>query len=1319
MKKRIVKWPQLMVRLLLVLTLGMGSISIVTAGTAIAQSDSGAEQITSEMKRTFALELLKTRFPVTSQAASTALMGDDESLNEFFDSGAVVAQTQDLSEVLVTISSISGSKVQQRINEILAQNAGDQESLDRMINFFDTEYGELKAHDDRAIAWRAMTSPEGSAVRRAAEAALRENTSEALSNFADEGLRRAEVTDRRRQVYELTRSPLPSVAAGAAEALKINTDSAIDGYLRYGQFVNSAQDYELMTVEQLVSSAVKESERAVSANAKAESEANRAARAAENARIATERAKEEAIQARNSSLDATAAAQSAGELAQKAASAADEAVAANQEAQRALQQTAEALNQATQAAVRARLAASEAQIQARNASTNRNFAQQARDASFVARDAAKAAQDAEKAFDFAVQSRASATMSEQFAQKASENADAAAKAADIAASADGVGADAARSARAGAERARKAAQTARQSAQKVDGFVSRIGELVDQARKATADAVAAASRAADAADEAARSAGIANDAAEKSARFAKEAAESAQAAAEVLKLAEQVSEVARVVASDRRENESAFLSGQAIGARAAEDRQRRTYLQLRDKERQIEEFANLDSGQRSTDLQRVRQIAVFAVEVGAEPLSSLAEMALKDGSESRLRTFAMEDVPHAFLMKDLSIINAWAQHSDDPILRDEAINMRYRSADEVSAYVSSGANGRLTPELKKKAWEMRKTAGKKVQAEIDKALLAGTYEALNPLFNGDGLDKARWEDDISTAYHLAESGLPEVKIAAKAAVQGDRSGLRNFVAVDQYWRASLDYQSQLHEKRVSALLDRGRYAVLTAQESAANAQAAVERARGASEAANSYADAAARYARDAKNSADRAEEGLRSAQNSLTFAQQQQVRAHAAASEAERASKEADRNAAEATRLSTEIHALAVEAQENVNQARNDADAANAAKNEADKAAREAFSYAVAIGVDDKAELISAADQAGEMDGVPSSPGVVEVLVEELGPEVVDIVLEFFGIKALEDCVRGSAVACVDFGIGAIPYSKILKAPKLAKAVSKLSSKLGTILKKLNNRSVARLGRHGGDAKPSEALMRRYNERVQSALDKLLGPGSCFTSAAVSGTGHLGLTLHHAYGPSGNKKKIDFTFAKSSKPNRCPDEVELVNNRRPINSDKAGLYGQALPDEFREKAESALSHVVRKIEADGTAVYGKGTIDDLGFTPKGFIDFGDNVVKAPDGRPIVVKIPQYGTSPNVDYGKATELAAKNFGIDLTEKLRNELRLSWHHSHIKGQMELVPRSVHSKMRHTGGWAIYVKSKEKGSGGTESVLFYKRQLTGGVEMNQLPV
>ena len=1035
--------------------------------------------------RQFAVDMLESNFPASRDAAAAALAGSEDDFKAYKDGGRETAQNQDLRQILVTISAISGPKVQDRVNELLEANdgAGDTEAI---AEFIDAGWQELQAQDDRATAWQAAEAPRGTALKRAADAALKDNSADALAEFAATGADTARTHDKRREVYELSTSELPSVAAGAQEALQVNTDTAIDTFLRYGQFVAASQDTEKMNTSQLVNLAITEANKASEANSLAVQQADSAARASENARRAAQRARDEAIAADGAQVRAGNAATAAGELANQAARVADQAVAASQEARIALQQTADALARAAAAASQARAAAATAAARASDASRNAGDARAARIAAEQANSAAHAADMSEQAYKHADTAARYAGNAGAAASAAAGNAEAAAAAASEAAGAAGVSESAAAEARAGAARARAAAGRARAAANQVDQLVVRIQDLVNKAREAAKQAAEHARRSAKAAEDAAQFAGDAEYAARMSGKHAADAATAAKAADDAIDVAEAANEISRTVADDRAAAEKDFLRGEAEDARAVqdaldaasrEDDERRAALtqKLEDlgidgpgirgpREGELgpgeEEPGTPDPSDFTGNIDTLREATVAAALVGGPNVAGAAQTALESGNDDDLRMFALSGYPAAVSADESQLLRDWWESDPNEDIRDEAEEYANADPEVVHWFVADEAPAMRVPGLTRQVWELRETAGGRTVAAADEALRANTFEALNDFVNEGGYEKARWSDQVQQAYELVENGGPEVKAAAEAAVVGDRTGLNEFITIEQYRRAAMDNQRTSHDANIDSMLAVGRRVADLAGELAANAQAAHENALGSAARAREYANAAADYAGYAQESSRMANEHLASAQRSLEFAKEQQTRAHQAAESAEADAAQAEANAAQATSHAADARASANAAASSAASARASADAAGQDAALAAQAADDAYQAAVAKDLAEQAEL--QADQAAERyeGGTPESDeDMLSMMKRIVGPAIIDTILEFLGVNDLRRCFGGSISSCLMAAVSIPGFGKVFKLGKLAGAVRQLVGKMGDVRNAMRARKAQRTER--------------------------------------------------------------------------------------------------------------------------------------------------------------------------------------------------------------------------------------------------------------------
>ncbi|KAB3523274.1 hypothetical protein GC425_01815 [Corynebacterium sp. zg254] len=1193
-----------------------------------------------QQAREFAVSMLGSGFVASRAAAEVVLGGGDEQWDAYVGGGLVEARVQDLREIVVTVAAVGGPAVQAAAKD--AVDAGGEQAL---VDFITSRWDQAQVVDDRAVAWQAAAAREGSSVKQAADAALRVNSAEALGEFAASGLEVARRHDRRREVYALTRSAQPTVASGAAEAIRVGSDTAIETFLRYGQFVAAAQDAETVSVSELVDSAVGEAERARQQADAAAQNADQARRATEAAKAALARARDEAVAADRAQDRGRRAAESAGRLAERSAVAADQAVVAAGQAREALRFTADAVARAAHAASRARVAAQVALSRASAAGVDASVASQARVAAEQARDAASAARRAAEAFVHADAAAGSARSASRAASSAAVNADAAAAAAGEAAAAAGVGGVAAAQAREGAARARAAASRARAAAGEVDGLVGRIGGLVAQARAAAGEAAVHAERSGVAAEDAAVFAGQAGLAAQRAGDNARDAQEAAVKAVEAVELAVEMSAVAREAADQRLAQEAEFLKDQARQARAVQDAQDELEEHQRAEQDRLaadmKQLAALASGSDGAgmDVARVRQLAVSAVEVGTPAVAGSAAVALVSGRDEDVRAF-VEDFKQAVVIDAHAQVEFVALNDPDPGVREAADRVSYDSGEALREFVDHQLPQLRKPGLLERAWQLRGSGGDAVTAAADEALRANTPEALEGFVRGGGFERAEFEDQLRQAYELARTGGPEVKAAAEAAVLGDREGLNEFIAVEAARRAAADAQRVSHDEHIQSVLERGFAAAQQASQDAAEAQRSFVMAQGQADQAGRYAAEAARWAGQAQRSAVAAADHARKASESLQFAVHQQQRAHAAADQASRDAREAAGNADQAASFAAQGYESAALAAGAAGQARRSADAAGVDAHRAGLAAQQAYGFAWEKQLSEQEQYRAAAAE-GEVQARPTS--LLEAIKQQVGPEALDVLLDVVGIKDVLDCFKGDVSGCLWAAVGALPVGKIAKLGKALPVMKKLVGKIGDIKATL------------------------ATSRFRAVLDDALVPAGCVLQR---GAGWVRSTPHGQQEWLAGRPGRAPPWSPVVKKCPIPPGVKKVpgTNRYPINARYAGGKWRngdvsRMPKGFHEK-------------------YG-----DIYFSERGYPIFDNNLAKPEEYGIPSGKVPDITIKPQGSRYKDVKAADEAIGID--EDFREANDLVWHHHEETGRMQLIPRELHQVVRHTGGWAIWGK------------------------------
>lgn len=1146
----------------------------VSSADALAQADQinlGTQIANEQQAREYAVEMVATNFVASQAAAEAVLRGGPDELTAYTESGMDEARTQDLRQIVVTISSLSGENVQKAATQAL--NAGDIESLS---NFIESGWQTAQTEDDRATAWKATQAPDGSVLKSAAENALSADTADALSEFSSTGANKARRDDKRREVYELTRSPLPSVAAGASEALMTDTDTAIESYLRYGQFVDSARDTETMSITELVDTAISESDKAQQAAGFAATNADQARRATEAARQATQKAKDEALAADAAQVRAGNAAAAAGKLANQSAQAADNAVAAAAEARQALAQTADALARAASAASRARIAAQEASARASAAGYDASMAAQARQAAEQARDAARAAEKAAQSFVHADAAAGFARTASGAAASAASNADAAAAAASDAAAAAGAGDAAAAEARAGAARARAAASRARAASNEVDGLVSRITGLVEQARTAAREAADHASKSAQAAEDAAREAGNASAAAQRAGANAQSAQDAATKSIEAINLASDIAQLAKEAAKQRQEQEAQYLKDQAVYSRELEDAKDKVVRESKDENSRLladlEELANLASTNDLTvDIERVQQLTVSAAQVGEPMVRGGAKVALQTGKPEELQTFihSFESLKYQDNVTKAQFL--W-QADPNPEIRAAADEHIEDSPAELDIFLNKTVPEMKAPALTQQAWQLREAGGPTVQEQADAAISAGTFDELNNFVVEGGFEKARYEDQLRQAYELARTGGPELKASAEAAVLGDRTMLNEFVTIEAFRKSGDDAERIVHTDSIDALLQQGFSAAQKASESAAKAQQSYFTAYGDSVKAATYAQQAAEWSGKAAQSAQIAQGHVHNAENSLRFALEQQQRAHAAANQAEADAQQANTNADAATSYAMQAHRSANEAASSAAAARQSANAAGYDAQLAGQAAQDAYDAAIQKQLSEQAEL-QEASMAGAIENSPTS--VLDAIKDTIGKEALDILLDLVGVTDVINCFEGEVSGCLWTALNFIPGGAIAKFGKAAKvlpAIRKLLTKLPDV-KKL--------------------LVARKEEKANNLIAALDKPGACaITPARAHQTPTYSFAIHRSP-KNQTRARVQpvisrcggyprtFTVHQLDIQTLTPDELNVFmkwDRKTPLNKVNLGVFTDFGYNTPLNKVKQAIGTLQTKIE---------------------------------------------------------------------------------------------------------------------------------------------
>lgn len=302
--------------------------------------------------------------PWQQAGAQQAIIGDPETLKAFVLNGYKIAKEQDQWDEVVQLSETGSWKFQVAADEALG---GDQTTVEK---FLSEDRWKVNHADDLAKAYEYFGSG-GYAVKKAAEIAIRANTTDALRNFFQKELAAAILADERAAIFTIAETATPELKV-AAEVALTGPDSYIHAFFTIGRLQATKRDQEASAYDASISALV----------SKAKFDA---ATARKNAALAAQ----VAALANKAAADAQRAAADAQKSANEAKASADQAVVF-------AQQASSSSDQAAQSATAAKAAANQAQADARTAGVKANEANissaQAAAASGAASNAAQQAQ---------------------------------------------------------------------------------------------------------------------------------------------------------------------------------------------------------------------------------------------------------------------------------------------------------------------------------------------------------------------------------------------------------------------------------------------------------------------------------------------------------------------------------------------------------------------------------------------------------------------------------------------------------------------------------------------------------------------------------------------------------------------------------------------------------------------------------------------------------------------------------------------------------------------------------------------------------------
>ncbi|MFF2146240.1 polymorphic toxin-type HINT domain-containing protein [Kitasatospora sp. NPDC058190] len=808
------------------------------------------------------------------------------------------------------------------------------------------------------------------------------------------------------------------------------------------------------------------------------------------------------VVAKTSANNAATAAERAGEAAQTAISAARSANASARAAAYA----------ASNAAAAAQRAAANARTAAAAAAGDASKAHEARVAADAADAAAKIASDAQATLVEANKAAASSKEAAGAALSARGNADAAAGSADQAgAYADSAGGQSAKAKRA-AEATRRQAAEAGRAATASQKLAEEAAGQADAAKALLASAAEHASAAAQAARDAADHAGQSANAAQESTDHANAASGFATDAQTAVDKANAVQDLARRTEAEDLTNRTAAAVETARKARAEEtDKQAETEQARQEVQKARSEADRLAQAvnQPGATPQQVatdgRKLALLSRKISGSWGEAAAEAALTGDDLavfSYLKTGRQAAEEHDARERATQIYT----DVENQAVRAAAYTALQGDAAKVGAFLSSGQYEAAAPDNRLTITRLLDKAGPAVKAAGDTALRTNTPEALRD-FLDKGLTDAQAADDRLTATRLADAAdtEPELKAAARIALEGPILKLRAFVAEGQFTAQQKDRLTAVHVADVTGLIVQATAAAATAQKNAAEAQRVAALARGAANEAAGYAGNAQQSANTAADQVTKAQAAADAAQASAIKAAQSAKSANAAASSAKHDAASATYSAKRASQSAGLARWAASNAAEYANAARASAVAAGQDATAAQAAADDAHTdYETKLAAEEQARLAKleedrkkaeelrklhdATQQAADEQAAKQKQDAVAAIEEEikkqkedsdtvnalyhLFSESVHLTLDIIGgaggviapgladIADLVNCayyaVEGRTAEAVTSCIGAIPFigdgAAVAKLAQWAKKFGSWGEKAAEFIKKLVTR---------------------------------------------------------------------------------------------------------------------------------------------------------------------------------------------------------------------------------------------------------------------------
>ncbi|MFE4362428.1 polymorphic toxin-type HINT domain-containing protein [Kitasatospora sp. NPDC056800] len=952
--------PPLLGRLslsLLPLALTAGLVGSGIQSAAAAEPTGGQVQPTTRER---ALTAWLNGGPRVHELAEAALAGSEQDVKRFVDNDLAGAQRLDDLLAATQISSVGGPKVREAADKAI------EGTPDELRTFLQSGW-QAALDADRRLMITRITDPAmgpGRNLQAAGDAALRGNTSDDLQRFLTEGQYPAKDADDRLKLVQILSSGGTNTQAAARAALNGSIQDVRD-FLATGQYIAQSRDQERASIALLVQQAKDAGAQAAQETAAAVEAKDKAVHEAQKAMEAAALAASETQKAGNDAAKATEAANKAATAAERAGAAAQTAMAAARAANAGARAAAYAASNAAAAAAGAQRAAANAETAAAAAAGDATKAHDARVAADAATAAAKLAAAANDTLVKANESAKSSKDAAGAALSAKGNADAAAGSAEQAgAYADSAGGQSAKAKQAAAATRRSAAEAGRAAAasQQLAGEAATQAEAAATLLKSAGEhAEAAAQAARDAADHAGQS----GNAAQESTNHANAASAAAADAQRAVDQANTLQDLTRRTEAEDLTNRIAAAVEKARQAKADEtakqtqaDQAAQEVRKARTEADRLAQAVNQPGATPEQVATDGRKLAILSRKISG-PWGTAAAQAALVGNDSAVLGYVRTERRAAEARDDHDRASQIYEDDDNEAVRNAAYTALQGGADQVGAFLDSGQYEAAAPANRLTITRLSDKAGPAVKAAADTALRTNTPTALRD-FLAKGLADAQAADDRLTATRLEDAPAtePELKAAARVALEGPVLKLRAFVAEGQYTAQQKDRLTAVHVADVKGLIAEATAASASAQKNAATAQAAAAYARG-------VADEARGYEATAKASADTAAQHVATAQAAADAAQADATKAAAAAKTANAAKTSANRDAAsamysarQAEQSAGQARFAASNAYTAANAARASAEAAGKDATAADQAQKEAFaSYQTKYDAEEKARL--------------------------------------------------------------------------------------------------------------------------------------------------------------------------------------------------------------------------------------------------------------------------------------------------------------------------------------------------------------------------